>query len=221
MSHRAETEFGTLVGDLIADLERFRPGLPESATLEEVQEALKARARLRLEELYREYRVDEGPDDHESQAQLQLYQREVDQVLLPRYAALSHRQNTLEHSRSTAWRGADLYNRLCYVFLFFAIGAFVVWAPFIPIWDKWIPFAAAFIAPLCTPWLPDLYRALLSHRHQLELEMLHQDLDRLGRSLPLPPAGLAGLPGLPASAAAPRLGPARAAAAMPEGHKSK
>ena len=124
MSHRAETEFGTLVGELLADLERFRPGLPEAASLAELQAALGARARLRLGELYREYQVDERGEDPEAAAQLQLYQREVEQILLPRYASLCRRQNALERDRSTAWRGADLYNRLTYAAIFFAIGNF-------------------------------------------------------------------------------------------------
>ena len=179
-----------MVGELLADLERFRPGLPEDAPPQTVLAALSARARLRLEELHREYRVDENPSDPENAAQLQLYHREVEQILLPRYAALAQRQNALEHGRSTAWRGPDLYNRLTYAVIFFAIGMFVVWAPFIPLWDKWIPFACALAAPLCTPWLPDLYRLMLRSRHQLELDLLHQDLDRVGRSLPLAPLGL-------------------------------
>lgn len=199
MSYRAETEFGALIGELLADLERFRPGLPEDAPPAAVQAALSARARLRLAELHREYRVDDRPEesDPESAAQLQLYQREVEQILLPRYAVLCQRQNALERNRSTAWRGPDLYNRLTYAVIFFAIGVLVVWAPFIPLWDKWIPFAFALLAPLCTPWLPDLYRILLRSRHQMELELLHQDLDRVGRSLPLPPVGL------PAAASSP------------------
>lgn len=179
-----------MVGELLADLERFRPGLPEDAPPQAVLAALSARARLRLEELHREYRVDDNPNDPDTAAQLQLYQREVEQILLPRYSVLAHRQNALEQGRSTSWRGADLYNRLTYAVIFFAIGMFVVWAPFIPLWDKWIPFACALLAPLCTPWLPDLYRLMLRSRHQLELELLHQDLDRVGRSLPLAPVFL-------------------------------
>lgn len=179
-----------MVGELLADLERFRPGLPQDAPPQAVLAALSARARLRLEELHREYRVDDSPSDPDTAAQLQLYHREVEQILLPRYAVLAHRQNALEQGRGTAWRGSDLYNRLTYAVLFFAIGLFVVWAPFIPLWDKWIPFAFALLAPLCTPWLPDLYRLMLRSRHQLELELLHQDLDRVGRSLPLAPISL-------------------------------
>jgi hypothetical protein len=41
----------------------------------------------------------------------------------------------------------------------------------------------------------------LRSRHQLELELLHQDLDRVGRSLPLPPASLPA----PAQRSSPRL----------------
>lgn len=186
MTQRAETEFGTLVSELLADLERFRPALPPGGSLPAVQAALAARARLRLEEIHREYRVDDRPDDPEAAAELAIYQREVDQILVPRYAALSLRQNELERRRGTAWQGPDLYNRLTYAALFFLVGVLVVLAPFIPFEEKWLPFACALLAPLCTPWLPDLYQKLLRYRHQIELGVLQQDLDRVGRALPLP-----------------------------------
>ncbi len=185
MNYRPETEFGTLIGELLADLERFRPGLPP-ASLAETQATLATRARLRLEELYREYRVDDRADDPEATAQLALYQREVDQILLPRYAALCLRHNELERRRTSARRGPDLYNRVTYAVMFFIVGVLVVRAPFIPVYEKWIPFACALLAPLGTPWLPDLYRLMLGYRHQIELGILHQDLDRVGRALPLP-----------------------------------
>ena len=206
MTYRSETEFGTLVGELLADLERFRPGLPQGAPLAEVQAVLAARARLRLHELYREYRGDESSDDPEAAAQLALYQREVDQILLPRYALTCQRQNDLERRPSAAWHGPALYNRLAYAAIFFLIGMLVVWAPFIPIWDKWVPFVGALLAPLGAPWLPDLYQRLIRNRHRIELGVLHQDLDRVGRSLPLPTVDLPAL-------AAPRSGPNQSSAA--------
>lgn len=214
MRHRAETELGSLVGDLLADLERFRPGIAESASVDELTTRLRERAQLRLEELYREYRVDDGSGDGSGaaeSAQLDLYRREIDQLLIPRYAALARIQNQRERAVTRPWQGPDLYNRLTYVALFFALGIFVVWAPFIPIWEKWLPFALAAIAPLCTPWLPNLYQQLVTRQHQLALGVLHVDLDQAGRALPLPPAPSVGLP---SAKAAPRL-PAPASTTKP------
>ena len=134
-----------------------------------------------LPELHTEY---QGEPDPDSQAQLALYRREIDQLLIPRYAKLAAEQNRLERSQG---RGA-LYKPPAYVALFFALGLFVVWAPFIPIWEKWLPFALACLAPLISPWLPNLYAALQLRQHHLQLGLLNMDLDEAGR--PLPPRAL-------------------------------
>lgn len=186
MSYRSTTEFGALAAELLADLERFRPGIPETASEEEIRQKCAERVRLRLPEVFAEYQAD--VDSHDAAAQLALYEREMTQLLVPRYAALAERQNRSERRRSTG--GIDLYNRVTYAAIFFIIGVLVVWAPFIPLWDKWIPFALALIAPFVSPWLPDLHLQLLKRRHDISLGMLHMDLDSAGRSLPLPPAAL-------------------------------
>lgn len=196
------------MGELLADLERFRPALPATTPPEQLQALVQERAQLRLTELYREYRIDEQPGDLEADAQLTLYQREVSQVLVPRYTELAAEQNQRERAAvahtSFPWRGPDLYNRISYVALFFALGLFVVWAPFIPLWEKWIPFALAAIAPLCSPWLPDLSLALHRRRHEIAVGLLHEDLDRTGRALPLPPiSSSAALPSPPLPARLP------------------
>jgi hypothetical protein len=146
------------------------------------------RVRLRLPEVYREYQAD--TTDSDAEAQLSLYQREMEQLLLPRYAALAEQQNQLERRSGSRRAGGDIYNRLSYAAIFFLIGLLVIWAPFIPLWDKSIPFLLALVAPLCSPWLPDLYQLLLQRRHRLVLSVLQADLDQAGRSLPLPPAAL-------------------------------
>lgn len=187
MDYRPTTEFGALVGALLADLERLRPGLAADASPDEIRRQCGERLRLRLPEVYAEYQADTS--DPESVQQLALYQREMEQLLLPRYAALAEKQNRIERRGGSA-RGADVYNRVTYAAIFFAIGVFVIWAPFIPIWDKWIPFVLALVAPLISPWLPDLYQKLMARRHDLALGVLQMDLDQAGRSLPLPPAAL-------------------------------
>lgn len=188
LSYRPTTELGALASALIADLERVRPGFSETADAAQTVEQCAARVRLRLPELYSEYQGEAGS---ESEAQLALYTREVEQVLIPRYAKLAQQQNQIERQQT---RGA-LYNRLSYAALFFALGLFIVWAPFIPIWEKWVPFALAIVAPLLTPWLPDLYQSLRLRQHRLGLGLLLMDLDEAGRTLPLPPLFTPALPG--------------------------
>ena len=176
-----------MAGALLSDLERLRPGFAPDADPAQVEEQCAARVRLRLPELYAEF---QGEATQESEAQLSLYSREVDQLLVPRYAKLAHAQNQIERQQT---RGA-LYNRLSYAALFFALGLFVVWAPFIPIWEKWVPFAMAMAAPLLSPWLPDLYQSLRLRQHRLNVGLLLMDLDEAGRSLPLPPLSASALP---------------------------
>ncbi len=193
LSYRATTELGALASALLADLERLRPGFSATADATQIAELCQSRLQLRLPELYAEFQGEAGPD---TQAQLALYARELEQVLVPRYAKLALAQNQVERQ---ATRGA-VYNRLAYVALFFALGLFVVWAPFIPIWEKWVPFALALVAPLVSPWLPDLYQSLRLRRHKLGLGVLLMDMDEAGRSLPLPPLGAAALPAATATA---------------------
>lgn len=192
MSYRSTTEFGALAAELLADLERLRPGLSATATPEEIRQICGERLRLRLPEIYREYLADATPADEE--AQLKLYERELEQLLIPRYAALAERQNHSER-RSGPGKGVEMYNRITYAVIFFVLGIFVIRAPFIPLWDKWIPFALAIIAPILAPWLPDLHKMLTQRRHAIALGMLHMDLDQAGRSLPLPPMAMAQITG--------------------------
>jgi hypothetical protein len=59
------------------------------------------------------------------------------------------------------WRGGDPIARITYVFIALAVGGFMVWAPFIPIWEKWFPFLLAFSAW----WLPDVQVAWHKRRY--------------------------------------------------------
>jgi hypothetical protein len=213
LDYRSTTEFGALAGQLLADLERLRPGLGPNASAETIEKSCGDRLRLRLPEIYAEYQGDSS--DAESTQQLQLYQRELTQLLLPRYAALAERQNRIE-SRSGPGRGTDAYNRLTYAALFFAIGVLVIRLPFIPLWDKWIPFVLALVAPVVSPWLPDLYQMMMRRRHAIALGVLHMDLDQAGRALPLPPLALPASAQESAAAAPPGTSRPRAAETVPK-----
>lgn len=192
---RAQTELGALCRELLADLERLRPGLPCGSEAE-LLEAARARADVRLGELHRERHAvleELGEGAAEAQQQLALYRREVEQILLPRWASLALRQGRAERAPRAVLRGADGFNRATWALISLLIGAFVVWAPFIPIWDKWIPFAAGALAAYFAPALPDLHGALLRRRHEVGLLALLIDLDRAGEALPAAPQA-AGLP---------------------------
>ena len=95
---RAETEFGMLCGELVADLERYRPALPLEASEDQILNQLRQRVEVRLAELYREFRVDESDADLSQDSQFAIYRREVEAVLLPRYARIAQTQNQLEQA---------------------------------------------------------------------------------------------------------------------------
>ena len=59
------------------------------------------------------------------------------------------------------WRGGDPVARITYVFLGLLLGGLCVALPFIPIWEKWFPFALAFGAY----WLPSLQVAWHRRRY--------------------------------------------------------
>lgn len=188
MDYSPESELGALGRDLLNDLERVRLGFPEDASPAEVQAAVTERLEQRLPELCRERF--EGEPEAETAARLTLFRRELEQILVPRYAALAHRENLAERHKPRPWTGADGLNRASYGILFFLIGIFVVWAPFIPLWEKWIPFALGALATLIAPALPDLSRFGRRRRFRYAMLKLLIDVDQAGTALPAPPSGL-------------------------------
>lgn len=187
--YRAGTELGALARDLVADLERVRPGLADAPSPAALQEQVASRVDVRLLEIYRDQSMDPDLQDEGARAQLRLYQREIDQILVPRYAALALARNAAERGP----KRHSGYNRAAYTFLFFLLGIFIVWAPFIPVYEKWVPFALALLAPFISPLLPDLHGLAERRRHELRLLTLLVDMDQAGRALPSTPV----LPALP------------------------
>ena len=170
---KPQSELGSIAADVIADLERIRKGWPATLSIGQIKTVAGERARKRLSELLMDrYGILESMENQP------MFQREMNEILVPRYALLAHRQNLTEQ-RSTSLRG-NFYNRFFYGLVFFLIGLFVVWAPFIPIWEKWIPFLFAGIAPIVSPWLPNVHQFLATRRHRLALMDLTYDLDQAG-----------------------------------------
>lgn len=174
------SEFGLLVKPLLEDLERTRRAWPQEASEEEIQKHIRERIQSRIPELWDEF----FPAELQTTTQLSLYKREIDQLLVPRYARLAKAQNVIELNPIKPLQGSDLYNRMIYTGFFVLLGIFVVWAPFIPIWDKAIPFFLGGIAFFASPFLPNLHQIFLKKQHEEALHRLFSDLDQAGLALP-------------------------------------
>jgi hypothetical protein len=71
------------------------------------------------------------------------------------------------------WRDGDLLARLSYVLLGLTLGGLIVWLPFIPIWEKWLPFALGGAGW----WLPDAQVAWHRRRYGRELGRILRRLE--------------------------------------------
>lgn len=181
-----------LAGVLIAAAERVRPGLgpwtPKvEVQLREVFATELADVRTRFLEVF----DDPGYFDRMQETLLG--------VALPRYVAAAQRQTALEQRDYGLWRGGDLLARGVYAAAGFALGLFLVKAPFIPIPTTWDLLAFAFL--LAAPFLPEAQVWLLKRRHRSALRSIVDDLRdaEVHRELYQPLAPPAPVSELPAS----------------------
>jgi hypothetical protein len=159
-------EYGaeTVSRDILTGLERRRATLvgDADATQAEVATAL-AEARARYDEagLPASY--------------FEALAGEITRDLGPRWRALAAPFTALERRDFSLWRGGDLIARVVYVLTGLVVGGFCVWAPFIPIWEKWFPIALAVAAF----WLPDAQVAWQRGRYARRLGDVVRDFARL------------------------------------------
>jgi hypothetical protein len=87
---------------------------------------------------------------------LQALAEEVRRTVPERWQPLARDFVTRERKGFGIWRGGDPVARATYLLVGLVIGGLIVWAPFIPIWEKWFPFvlavAAFFLPDLQTTW---------------------------------------------------------------------
>lgn len=174
MRHRIQSELGLLIEQLLLDLERLRPGLPERASLAELRLLLGLRATSRLTELHRQFTFDPH-SDAELATQLALYRRELTQLFLPRYAQLAHRQNQLERRLSAP----TFRDQLLRALRWFTFGIVACICMF-PLRAPWLPWTLAAAGPVLWPLLARRI-AIANYRHALK--KLHHDLDLAGAAL--------------------------------------
>jgi len=126
-------------------------------------------------------------------AYFEALEQELRDVIPGRWRAPAAAFTALEARGFGSWRGGDVYARVAYVFLGLVVGGLCVAAPFIPIWEKWFPFALAVAAW----WLPDAQAAWHRRRYAGRLGAIVRDVGlrqpaleaRVSLAELLPPAG--------------------------------
>jgi hypothetical protein len=103
----------------------------------------------------------------------------VETVLLPRYLKLAKRENEAAAAEYGLWRGGDLVARGAFALAGLVLGALMVWIPWIPVYEKWLPWALFVLGP----FLPDAYLWWYRRKHEKKLDALVTDLAREGESL--------------------------------------
>jgi hypothetical protein len=154
--------------DVLAHLERRRLDIAfdEAKVRTAVQEALVP--------IRRAYQDAELPA-----AYLLALEREIEATVPSRWQTLARSFTSLEQRDFGLWRGGDVVARITYLFAGLAIGGLCVELPFIPIWEKWFPFALAIGAF----WLPNLQSFWLRRRYARALGALARDLGSAQKTL--------------------------------------
>lgn len=158
---------------LLALFEVRRPGI--SRLDGEAQERLRAEAESALrqmEQQCRELGVDDPPHWQRARAV-------VRDALLPRYTRLAEEENAAAARDYGMWRGGDLVARAAFALAGLVLGAIAVVVPWIPVQEKWVPWALFVLGP----FLPDAYAWWYRRRYRMRLQALVADLAREGATL--------------------------------------
>jgi hypothetical protein len=158
---------------LLEQLELRRPGIQEWTP--QIEASLRQHLEQELQQMERQCR-ELGVDDAQY---WQRIRRALDDILLPRYAALARAEIALQKRDYGVWRGGDLVARGVYALSGFILGIIAVEVPYIPIEAKWFPAVLLVAGPL----FPDLVVGWYRWRFRRKLEDLVKDLTRASASL--------------------------------------
>jgi hypothetical protein len=103
----------------------------------------------------------------------------ADEVLVPRYSMLAKAENEAAARDYGMWRGGDLVARGAFALSGLVLGAIMVAVPWIPIYEKWFPWALFILGP----FVPDAYNWWYRRRYRKKLDALVADLAREGATL--------------------------------------
>jgi hypothetical protein len=158
---------------LLEQFELRRPGIREWSP--QVEAALRQHAESELQLMENQLR-ELGIDDARY---WQRIRRALDEILLPRYAALANAEMELAKRDYGIWRGGDLVARATFALAGFIIGIICIRIPYIPIQAKWFPALLLVLGPL----FPDAVMWLHRQRWRKKLEDLMADLHRASETL--------------------------------------
>jgi hypothetical protein len=158
---------------LLSVFEVRRPGIArwDAETVERLRREADSALR-QMEQQSTELGVDDPPHWERARAVVQ-------DVLLPRYQRLAEEENVAAGRDYGMWRGGDLVARATFALCGLILGAIVVAVPWIPVYEKWVPWALFVLGP----FVPDGYSWWYRRRYQKKLEALVADLAREGAAL--------------------------------------
>ena len=158
---------------LLEQLELRRPGIQEWTP--SVEAALRQALEGELQQMERQCR-ELGVDDAQY---WQRVRRALEDILLPRYAAIAKEEIALRKRDYGVWRGGDLVARGTFALAGFILGIIAVEVPYIPIYAKWFPALTLVAGPL----FPDMVVGWYRWRFRRKLEELVKDLTKASASL--------------------------------------
>jgi len=158
---------------LLEQFELRRPGIREWTPQIEASLRQDAEGELQLmEKQARELGIDDS-------GYWQRVRRALDEILLPRYAALATEEIALAKRDYGIWRGGDLIARATFALAGFILGIICVEVPYIPIQAKWFPAVLLVLGPL----FPDAVMWLHRRKWRRNLEALVADLHHASATL--------------------------------------
>jgi hypothetical protein len=158
---------------LLQQFELRRPGIRQWSP--EVEASLRKDAEAELQLMEKQLR-ETGMDDA---GYWQRVRRALDEILVPRYAALATAEIELAKRDYGIWRGGDLIARATFALAGFVLGIICVEVPYIPIQAKWFPALLLVLGPL----FPDAVMWLHRRRWRKKLESLVEDLRHASETL--------------------------------------
>src|SRR5258706_6431614 len=153
---------------LLEQLELRRPGIQEWTPA--VEASLRQALEGELQQMERQCR-ELGVDDAQY---WQRVRRALDDILLPRYAALAKSEIALQKRDYGIWRGGGLAARGVFALSGFILGIIAVARPYIPGTAKWFPAALL----LAGPFFPDMVIGWYRWRFSRKLRELVGDLGK-------------------------------------------
>jgi hypothetical protein len=158
---------------LLEQFELRRPGVREWSPAVEASLRKDAEGELQLmEKQLREMGIDDA-------GYWQRVRRALDEILVPRYAALAIGEIDLAKRDYGIWRGGDLIARASFALAGFVLGIICVEVPYIPIQAKWFPALLLVLGPL----FPDAVMWLHRRRWRQRLVALVEDLRHASETL--------------------------------------